>query len=117
VCVCYFQALIAVAIEFNMETSRLAFCSIHDYNEGSLRIKCKIWSTVDNFKTISAPITVIIKPDGKTLHGYGYDAEGLYDELELENKHKYYFFKDISVKLVKSFKEVSLFYMLIVFSF
>ncbi|XP_060599387.1 uncharacterized protein LOC132752990 [Ruditapes philippinarum] len=101
------KALIAVAVEFNMETSRLAFCSIHDYNEGSLRLKCKIWSTIDSFQTISAPITVIIKPDGKTLHGYGYDAESLYDKLELENKHKYYIFKDISVKLVKSFKETS----------
>jgi hypothetical protein len=96
-----------VAIEFNMETSRLAFCTRDDYNEGRIRIKCKQWSKCDNLLTISAPSTVIITPDGKTLHGYGYDAESFYDDLELENEHvQYYIFKNISIKLVKSFKEV-----------
>ncbi|XP_060582167.1 heat shock 70 kDa protein 12B-like [Ruditapes philippinarum] len=105
---CLTKALIAVAIEFNMETSRLAFCTRDSYNKGRLRINGKTWSTVDNCQTISAPITVIIKPDGKTLHGYGYEAEVLYDELKLENKHKqYYFFKDISLKLMKLFKETN----------
>ncbi|XP_060582170.1 heat shock 70 kDa protein 12B-like isoform X2 [Ruditapes philippinarum] len=88
-----------------METSRLALCLRKDVNEDSINMFCKLWQN-SGVETISAPLNVIIKPDGKTLYCYGYDAE--YCELELTNRYnQYYFFKDISIKLVKSFKENS----------
>ncbi|WAQ94615.1 hypothetical protein MAR_007086, partial [Mya arenaria] len=46
------------------------------------------------------PTTVLIKPDGRTLEAFGYEAETRYAELIDEEAHEsYYFFKRFKMKL------------------
>ncbi|WAQ94614.1 hypothetical protein MAR_007085, partial [Mya arenaria] len=47
------------------------------------------------------PTTVLIKPDGKTLEAFGFEAETRYTELIDEDEHEsYYFFKRFKMKLL-----------------
>ena len=103
-----FQTAFAVAIHISMESTRLTVCSRYHYNENPSKIRCKLWKTLDGLFRDSTPLSILIKPDGKTLHGFGYDAQRRYAELEEEYDNcRYYFFKNITGRLVKSFKEVS----------
>lgn len=44
--------------------------------------------------SLKAPTTVLIKPDGKTLAAFGYEAENMYAKLAEADKHRgYYYFK------------------------
>lgn len=47
-----------------------------------------------------APTCVLIKPDGKTLAAFGYDAESKYADLSETANHKdWYFFKRFKMML------------------
>ena len=47
-----------------------------------------------------APTCVLIKPDGKTLEAFGYEAETKYADLTDNNRHKeWYYFKRFKMML------------------
>ena len=44
--------------------------------------------------SLKAPTSVLIRPDGRTLEAFGYEAEDRYAKLADDGKHKdYYYFK------------------------
>ena len=50
--------------------------------------------------SLKAPTTILIKPDGKTLEAFGYEAEDRYRELVEDNEHHgYYYFKRFKMML------------------
>jgi hypothetical protein len=46
------------------------------------------------------PTTILIRPDGKTIDSFGFDAESRYAELAEDGEHKdWYFFKRFKMQL------------------
>ena len=78
----------------------------------------KHWNTGSgSHMTEKTPTCALIKPDGKTLEAFGYEAEDKYSELVEKDEHKqYYFFKRFKMALhnkvcyhqVSKFNQVSM---------
>jgi hypothetical protein len=48
----------------------------------------------------SGPTTILIEPDGRTLHSFGYDAENKYiDLIQDEEQEHWYYFERFKMKL------------------
>lgn len=50
---------------------------------------------------IEVPSHLLIEPDGKTLHSFGFDAQEKFAQLEQDSKHKeWYYFRNIGMVLL-----------------
>ncbi|XP_045203853.2 heat shock 70 kDa protein 12B-like [Mercenaria mercenaria] len=93
------------AIDFGTSFSGWAFASSTDlelnHQNQPPTITVKPWrSEYATHSTGKTPTCVLIKPDGKSLEAFGYDAEKKYDELVSEqNDKEYYYFKDFKTCL------------------
>ena len=56
--------------------------------------------------SLKAPTTVLIRPDGKTLEAFGYEAEDKYSKLASDDKHKHYYYFKL-FKMMLYVKQVS----------
>ncbi|XP_052793927.1 heat shock 70 kDa protein 12A-like [Mya arenaria] len=89
--------MLVAAIDFGTTYSSWAYSLLHDYKNDPRQISAKQWQGHDSTK---GPTTVLIKPDGKTLEAFGFEAETRYTELIDEDEHEsYYFFKRFKMKL------------------
>ncbi|KAK3607274.1 hypothetical protein CHS0354_002895 [Potamilus streckersoni] len=87
-------SLLVAAIDFGTTYSGWAFSFKHEFEKEPEKVSAKNW-TGGQLVTLKAPTTVLIKPDGKTLDSFGYEAESKYAELTNQgnNEHEtwYYF--------------------------
>ncbi|XP_052778673.1 heat shock 70 kDa protein 12A-like [Mya arenaria] len=91
--------LLVAAIDFGTTYSSWAFSFRYDYDSDPTKVSAKQWQGHESSK---GPTCVLIKPDGKTLHSFAFDAEAKYAELIEENEHKdWYFFKRFKMMLWK----------------
>ncbi|WAQ94605.1 HS12B-like protein, partial [Mya arenaria] len=91
------KPLLVAAIDFGTTYSSWAFSFRHEYESDPTQISAKQWLEHESTK---GPTTVLIKPDGRTLEAFGYEAETRYAELIDEEAHEsYYFFKRFKMKL------------------
>ncbi|XP_052794098.1 heat shock 70 kDa protein 12A-like [Mya arenaria] len=87
------ERLLVAAIDFGTTYSGWAFSFRHDFEADPTKIQAKQWSG-GHHVSLKAPTTVLIKPDGKTLEAFGYEAEDKYAKLADDNKHRtHYYFK------------------------
>ncbi|KAK3577062.1 hypothetical protein CHS0354_003149 [Potamilus streckersoni] len=94
-------SLIVAAIDFGTTYSGWAFSFKHEYDADPTRISCKQWFG-EQFISMKAPTTVLIKQDRKTLDSFGYDAEKKYAELASKGSSEYqrwYFFRRFKMML------------------
>ncbi|XP_045204106.2 heat shock 70 kDa protein 12A-like [Mercenaria mercenaria] len=92
-------SILVAAIDFGTTFSGWAFSFRHEFESDPIKVSAKQW-TGGQLVSSKGPTCVLIKPDGKTLHSFAYDAETKYAELAEENKHKdWYFFRRFKMML------------------
>ncbi|KAL3862559.1 hypothetical protein ACJMK2_008519 [Sinanodonta woodiana] len=93
--------LLVAAIDFGTTFSSWAYSFKHDYDKEPTQIIVKEWNSGIGISS-KAPTTALIRPDGKTLHAFGYDAEDKYASLAQNNEHKdWYYFRRFKMALFK----------------
>ncbi|XP_052793952.1 heat shock 70 kDa protein 12A-like [Mya arenaria] len=65
--------------------SSWAYSLLHEFKNDPTQISAKQWQGQESTK---GPTTVLIKPDGKTLEAFGFEAETRYTELIDEDEHE-----------------------------
>ncbi|WAR26663.1 HS12B-like protein, partial [Mya arenaria] len=94
--------ILVAAIDFGTTYSSWAFSFKYEYDTDPTQVSAKQWQGHESQK---GPTCVLIKPDGKTLHSFGFDAETKYAELIEEDEHNnWYFFKRFKMMLWKQAK-------------
>ncbi|XP_052225821.1 heat shock 70 kDa protein 12A-like isoform X2 [Dreissena polymorpha] len=72
---------------------------MHDFQRDPCKVSAKTWSG-NQLTSLKGPTCVLIKPDGKTLERFGFDAETRYSQLSQTGEHKkWYYFKKFKMKL------------------
>ncbi|KAL3878918.1 hypothetical protein ACJMK2_031244 [Sinanodonta woodiana] len=98
------QKLLVVAIDFGTTFSSWAFAFLHDYQRDPTKIFVKNWNNGVGI-SCKAPTTALIRPDGKTLEAFGYEAEDKFAKLFEKNEHRdRYFFQRFKMSLYKDKK-------------
>ncbi|KAL3862530.1 hypothetical protein ACJMK2_008490 [Sinanodonta woodiana] len=93
--------LLVAAIDFGTTFSSWAYSFKHNYVKEPTKVFVKEWNSGVGISS-KAPTTVLIRPDGKTLHAFGYDAEDEYARLAGNNEHKgWYYFRRFKMALFK----------------
>ncbi|KAH3788754.1 hypothetical protein DPMN_166902 [Dreissena polymorpha] len=91
--------LVVAAIDFGTTYSGWAFSFKHDFERDPCKVSAKTW-TGHQLTTLKGPTCVLIKPDGKTLDTFGYDAETQYSQLSQSGEHKkWYYFQKFKMML------------------
>ncbi|XP_060594731.1 heat shock 70 kDa protein 12A-like [Ruditapes philippinarum] len=92
-------SILVAAIDFGTTYSGWAFSFKHEFDSDPIKVSAKQW-TGGQLVSSKGPTCVLIKPDGKTLHSFAFDAETKYAELAEEGEHKdWYFFKRFKMML------------------
>lgn len=95
------------SIDFGTTYSGWAYSLYNDYMIAPTKAQTKVWySKTGTLATEKTSTVVLIKPDGKTLEAFGYDAEDRYDELDNEKQHGYYYFTRFKMKLYTPLTQV-----------
>lgn len=95
--------LLVAAIDFGTTHSGYAYSLKHDYKKDPLKISTKSnWMAAYScLETPKVPTCVLLSPRQEFM-AFGYEAEDLYSELALDEKHYgYYFFKGFKMVLFK----------------
>ncbi|XP_052779004.1 heat shock 70 kDa protein 12A-like [Mya arenaria] len=91
--------LLVAAIDFGTTYSSWAFSFRYDYDNDPTKVSAKQWQGHESPK---GPTCVLIKPDGKSLHSFAFDAEAKYAELiEQDEQKDWYFFRRFKMMLWK----------------
>ena len=101
------------AIDFGTTYSGWAYLFLHDYKSNPTNAIVRHWNSgTDSLITEKTPTCALIAPDGKTLVGFGYEAEDKYQKLVENCTHKqYYFFKRFKMALDTQVRQKVLFTM------
>ena len=91
------------AIDFGTTFSGWAYSFIHEFESEPTKVTVKQWNSGSGtLVTEKTPTSALISPNGKTLVGFGYDAENKYKELAENEEHReYYYFKRFKMALNK----------------
>ncbi|KAK3582817.1 hypothetical protein CHS0354_035756, partial [Potamilus streckersoni] len=93
--------LLVAAIDFGTTFSSWACSFRHDFLKEPTKILVKEWNSGVGISA-KAPTTALIRPDGETLHAFGYDAEDKYATFAENNEHKdWYYFRRFKMSLFK----------------
>ncbi|KAL3862550.1 hypothetical protein ACJMK2_008510 [Sinanodonta woodiana] len=93
--------LLVAAIDFGTTFSSWAYSFKYDYDKEPTKVFVKQWNSGVGI-SCKAPTTALIRPDGETLHAFGYDAEDKYASLAQNNEHKdWYYFRRFKMALFK----------------
>lgn len=72
------------------------------------KIQCKTWHSGSDLLTEKTPTVLLIKPDGKTLEAFGYEAENRYQQLTVKQEHKdYYYYRNFKMTLYTPLTQVT----------
>lgn len=93
------SSLLVAAIDFGTTYSGWGFSFKHEFERDPTKVSAKNW-TGGQLVSLKGPTCILIKPDGKTLEDFGYDAESRYADLITEEKHQpWYFFRRFKMLL------------------
>ncbi|XP_052795057.1 heat shock 70 kDa protein 12A-like isoform X2 [Mya arenaria] len=93
------DAIVVAAIDFGTTYSGWAFSFKHEFEQDPTKVSSKNWAG-SQLVSQKGPTCVLIKPDGRTLHSFAYDAESKYAELSGEEKHTdWYYFRRFKMML------------------
>lgn len=95
------------AIDFGTTYSGWAYSLDHDFKSDPTKGYIKQWLSGGTLITEKTPTCLLIKPDGKTLEAFGYDAENKYKGLAEDGQHNgYFYFRRFKMLLNKKLGEV-----------
>ncbi|XP_060585439.1 heat shock 70 kDa protein 12B-like [Ruditapes philippinarum] len=90
--------LLVAAIDFGTTYSSWGFSFRHEFKSVPTRVFTKNWN--GRQYSYKGPTTILIEPDGRTLHSFGYDAEKKYiDLIQDEEQEHWYYFERFKMKL------------------
>ncbi|XP_052779373.1 heat shock 70 kDa protein 12B-like [Mya arenaria] len=93
------MSLLVASIDFGTTYSGWAFSFRHEFESDPTKVSAKNWSG-GQLVSQKGPTCVLIRPDGKTLEEFGYEAENKYAELAIDECHKqWYYFRRFKMKL------------------
>ncbi|XP_052778299.1 heat shock 70 kDa protein 12B-like [Mya arenaria] len=93
------MSLLVASIDFGTTYSGWAFSFRHEFESDPTKVSAKNWSG-GQLVSQKGPTCVLIRPDGKTLEEFGYEAENKYAELAMDECHKpWYYFRRFKMKL------------------
>lgn len=97
-------SLLVAAIDLGTTFSGYAFSSLNDYKNNPLKISAQNWSSGNGqLKSTSKISTCILFDPTKKFDSFGYDAEEMYSNLAIENKHcDWYYFRRFKMMLYKN---------------
>ena len=106
-------ALLIAAIDFGTTFSGWAYSFLYEFRSDPTKVKVKHWYPDTGFVvTEKTPTCALIKPDGKTLQAFGYEAENAYAELKDDERKAFYYFRRFKMALDKKVQKLtSAFYM------
>ncbi|XP_052225981.1 heat shock 70 kDa protein 12A-like isoform X2 [Dreissena polymorpha] len=91
--------LVVAAIDFGTTYSGWAFSFKNEFEMEPTRIGSKTW-TGGKLSSPKAPTCILIRPDGKTLEAFGFEAESRYSELSESEAYKFwYYFRRFKMSL------------------
>lgn len=85
--------LLVAAIDLGTTFSGYAFSTRNDYENNPLKISAPNWSSGNEQLKVASkiPTCILFYPTGK-FHSFGYDAEEMYSDLALEDKHHHWYY-------------------------
>ncbi|XP_053396352.1 heat shock 70 kDa protein 12B-like [Mercenaria mercenaria] len=91
-------ALLVAAIDFGTTFSGWGFSFRHEFESEPTKVFTKPWP--GGQLSLKAPTSILIEPDGLTLHSFGYEAENKYADLVANEEHEtWFFFQRFKMKL------------------
>lgn len=91
--------IVVAAIDFGTTYSGWAFSFKHEFESDPTKISSKHWRG-GQLISHKGPTCVLIKPDGKTLDSFAFDAETKYADLSANGEHtKWYYFRRFKMML------------------
>lgn len=93
-------SLLVAAIDFGTTFSGYAFSLLHEYKKDPLKISTTTWTAGSrNLVSLKTSTCVLFDPTEK-FHSFGYEAEEMYSNLALEDKHlDWYYFRRFKMML------------------
>lgn len=93
-------SLLVAAIDFGTTFSGYAFSLRHEYMRDPLKISTTTWTAGSrNLMSLKNSTCVLFDPTEK-FHSFGYEAEEMYSNLALEDKHlDWYYFRRFKMML------------------
>ena len=96
------------SIDFGTTYSGWACLFAHEFESEPTKGFVKQWHSGSSLITEKTPTVVLIKPGGKELEAFGYEAENRYKDLVEQEEHEgYFYFKKFKMKLHKQLGDVS----------
>ncbi|WAQ95250.1 HS12A-like protein, partial [Mya arenaria] len=90
--------LLVASIDFGTTFSGWAFSFKHEFERDPLKVFAKQWT--GEHVSLKAPTCALIRPDGRSMEAFGYEAENRYAELAIENcHHSWFYFKRFKMLL------------------
>ena len=91
--------IVVAAIDFGTTYSGWAFSFKHEFESEPTKISSKHWRG-GQLISHKGPTCVLIKPDGKTIHSFAFDAETKYADLCSNGEHTdWYYFRRFKMML------------------
>lgn len=91
--------IVVAAIDFGTTYSGWAFSFKHEFESDPTKISSKHWRG-GQLISHKGPTCVLIKPDGKTLDSFAFDAETKYADLSANGDHtEWYYFRRFKMML------------------
>ncbi|KAL4220205.1 Heat shock 70 kDa protein 12A [Mactra antiquata] len=93
-------------LDFGTTYSGWAYSFKDDYDKDPTQGYVKQWRSGTGMCTEKTPTSILIKPDGKTIEAFGYEAEDKFSNLYEDDEHiHYYLFRQFKMTLYKKLGE------------
>jgi hypothetical protein len=97
---------IVAAIDFGTTYSGWAYSLRSNFDSDRTKASTKLWNS-GSAQTEKTPTCILIRPDGKTIEAFGYEAEDRYQDLAGTEEHMdFFYFRRFKMSLSKKLGEV-----------
>ncbi|XP_060556060.1 heat shock 70 kDa protein 12A-like [Ruditapes philippinarum] len=99
------ETIMVASLDLGTTYSGWAYSFLSDFISDPRKISVRNWNA-GSILTPKTPTCLLVKPDGKTIEAFGYEAENKYRELIEDNMHaSYYFFRRFKMTLNRKLSE------------
>ncbi|XP_060559879.1 uncharacterized protein LOC132719935 [Ruditapes philippinarum] len=99
------RTIMVASLDLGTAYSGWASSFFTDFKSDRTKISARYWNS-GSIQTPKTPTCLLVKPDGKTIESFGYEAENRYRELIEDNMHaSYYFFRRFKMVLNRKLGE------------
>ncbi|XP_060600608.1 uncharacterized protein LOC132754036 [Ruditapes philippinarum] len=99
------RTIMVASLDIGTAYSGCSYSYFEEFKTNRTKIYARSWNS-GSIQTAKTPTCVLVKPDGKTVEAFGYEAENRYRELIEDNMHtSYYFFRQFKMMLYRKLSE------------